>query len=208
MQVRDLGLMDFAAAYSLQEALAAEVYQGGKQETLLLLEHPPVYTIGSGGNAGNVLDSAIEARRINRGGDVTYHGPGQLVGYPILDLSRRGRDLQRYLRFLEELLIRTIADFQVAAFPVAGRTGVWTGRGKLASIGVGVRHWVTMHGFAINVTNDLSPFSCINPCGITACPVTSLKVETGGEISLEAVKTRLGAHFATLSEVLLPLQDR
>ncbi len=206
MTINDLGLIEFAAAHSIQERLAAEVFAGESLETLLLMEHPPVYTIGSGGDAANVLDSTIQVSRVNRGGDVTYHGPGQLVGYPILDLSQRGRDLQRYLRFLEELLITTIAGFQVKAFPVSGRTGVWTGRGKLASIGVGVRRWVTMHGFAINVVNDLAPFSRINPCGMANCPVTSLKIETGAEITLEEVKAQLSAHFNQVRDRFLPVQ--
>ncbi|WP_243689487.1 lipoyl(octanoyl) transferase LipB [Geotalea toluenoxydans] len=205
MHTRELGLMDFAAAYSLQERLAGDVYRGESPETLLLLEHPPVYTIGSGGDVGNVLDSAVEVRRINRGGDVTYHGPGQLVGYPIMDLSQRGRDLQRYLRFLEQVLIDTIADFKVAAFPVAGKTGVWTGRGKIASIGIGVRRWVTMHGFAMNVVNDLIPFSMINPCGMANCPVTSLGAETGAQITMEEVRSHLSARFQELMDIWLPL---
>lgn len=206
MNIKDLGLIEFAAAHSIQEKLAAEVFSGDALETLLLLEHPPVYTIGSGGDDGNVLDRSVQVNRINRGGDVTYHGPGQLVGYPIIDLSQRGRDLQRYLRFLEELLIATIADFKVKAFPVSGRTGVWTGRGKLASIGVGVRRWVTMHGFAVNVNNDLSPFSRINPCGMANCPVTSLNIETGADITLEEVKAQLSGNFSRLRDQFLPVQ--
>jgi lipoyl(octanoyl) transferase len=205
MVIGYLGLVEFPTAFALQERLAAEVFRGESEETLLLLEHPPVYTIGSGGDAGNVLDNAIKVERINRGGDVTYHGPGQLVGYPIMDLSRRGRDLQRYLRFLEQVLIDTITGFQVASFPVAGKTGVWTGRGKIAAIGVGVRRWVTMHGFALNVVTDLSPFSRINPCGMAGCPVTSLKAETGGDIAMEAVGSRLSDRFRDLLDTLLPV---
>ena len=120
MIIKNLGLIDFHEAYALQERLAAGVAAGTEEETLLLLEHPPVYTIGSGGKAENILDPSITAVRINRGGDVTYHGPGQLVGYPIVDLGRRGRDLHRYLRFLEELLIRTAAVFGVASRPGSG----------------------------------------------------------------------------------------
>jgi len=126
MIIHNLGLIDFAEAYALQESLAAEVFAGSGPETLLLLEHPPVYTIGSGGSEANVLDPSIQVRRINRGGDVTFHGPGQLVGYPIIHLGRRGRDLHRYLRFLEELLIRVTAEFGVVARRLPGRTGVWT----------------------------------------------------------------------------------
>ncbi|WP_243373232.1 lipoyl(octanoyl) transferase LipB [Geotalea sp. SG265] len=205
MIIQHLGLMEFNEAQALQERLVGQVFRGEAEETLLLLEHSPVYTIGSGGDGANVLDSTIAVQRINRGGDVTYHGPGQLVGYPILDLSRRGRDLQRYLRFLEQVLIDTIMEFKVAAFPVTGKTGVWTGRGKVAAIGVGVRRWVTMHGFAINVVNDLSPFSRINPCGMANCPVTSLRAETGSALSMEQVRSSLAAHFQELLGRRLPL---
>lgn len=205
MIVKNLGLMEFSEAYALQERLAGQVFRGEAEETLLLLEHSPVYTIGNGGDGANVLDRSIAVRRINRGGDVTYHGPGQLVGYPIIDLARRGRDLQRYLRFLEQVLIDTITEFKVAAFPVAGKTGVWTGRGKIAAIGVGVRRWVTMHGFAVNVVNDLSPFARINPCGMAGCPVTSLRMETGSAIAMEQVRSSLVARFEELLGARLPL---
>ena len=179
MQILDLGLIDFHDALAIQERLATEVAAGETPETLLLLEHPPVYTIGSGGSADNILDPTIAAVRTNRGGDVTWHGPGQLVGYPIVDLGRRRRDLHRYLRFLEELLIAVAGDFRVEAWRIPGRTGIWTEEGKLGSIGVGVRRWVTMHGFAFNVAPDLSAFGRINPCGFPGCPVTSLAGEGG-----------------------------
>lgn len=207
MNIIDLGLIDFTEAYSIQERLAAEVFAGSGAETLLLLEHPPVYTIGSGGDEGNILDASVEVRRINRGGDVTYHGPGQLVGYPVIDLARRGCDLHRYLRFVEELLMLVVADFRLAAFRVPGRTGVWSARGKLASIGVGVRHWVTMHGFALNVTTDLTPFTRINPCGMAGCPVTSLEAEVGGGVKMIEVKARVGARFEGLLDEFMPLRD-
>ena len=142
MEFNDLGLMDFAEALAIQEQLVADVFKGSAPETVLLLEHLPVYTMGHGGSEENILDHSVKAVRINRGGDITYHGPGQLIGYPIIDLGRRGRDLHRYLRFLEELIIEVAGDFQVAACRVPGRTGVWTDSGKLASIGVGVRRWI------------------------------------------------------------------
>ena len=211
MIIRDLGLIGFHEAYALQERLAAGVAAGKEEETLLLLEHPPVYTIGSGGSDGNILDPFISAVRINRGGDVTYHGPGQLVGYPIIDLARRGRDLHRYLRFLEELIIRIAADFGVAAQRVSGKTGVWTGSlpalAKLASIGVGVRRWVTMHGFALNVTTDLSQFSRINPCGLIDCSVTSLLMECAGAVSVDEIKEWVALHFKMLLDDLLPVDS-
>jgi lipoyl(octanoyl) transferase len=207
MHIRDLGLMDFAEAYSVQERLAADVLCGKEGDTLLLLEHHPVFTLGSGGDSLNVLDPTIQVQRINRGGDVTCHGPGQLVGYPIMDLSRRGRDLHRYLRFLEHLVIEAVSPFQVEAFTVEGRTGVWTGKGKLASIGIGIRRWVTMHGFAVNVDNDLSPFARINPCGMAGCPVTSLRMETGAEMDMEDVKYHLASVFDQLRDRFIPLQS-
>jgi lipoyl(octanoyl) transferase len=207
--IRDLGLIGFHEAYAHQERLAAGVAAGKEEETLLLLEHPPVYTIGNGGSDGNILDPSISAVRINRGGDVTYHGPGQLVGYPIIDLARRGRDLHRYLRFLEELIIRIAADFGVAAQRVSGKTGVWTGSlpalAKLASIGVGVRRWVTMHGFALNVTTDLSQFSRINPCGLIDCSVTSLLMERAGAVSVDEIKEWIALRFKMLLDDLLPV---
>lgn len=206
MVILDLGIIDFQEAFSLQEGLAAGVAAGTAPETLLLLEHPPVYTIGSGGDEGNVLDPEISAVRINRGGDVTWHGPGQLVGYPIINLGRRRRDLHCYLRFLEELLVTVAAEFQVEAWRVPGRTGVWTEEGKLASIGVGVRRWVTMHGFALNVSADLAEFDRIKPCGIEGCPVTSLAVERGIAVPMGEVKGRVAERFERLLEEWLPLK--
>jgi lipoyl(octanoyl) transferase len=206
--IKDLGLIDFHEAYALQERLAAGVATGS-EESLLLLEHPPVYTTGSGGSDRNILDPSICPVRINRGGDATFHGPGQLVGYPIIDLARRGRDLHRYLRFLEEFIIGIAAEFGVAAHRISGKTGVWSGSpqvpAKLASIAVGVRRWVTMHGFALNVTTDLSRFSPINPCGILACPVTSLFVELGEVVSVDEIKERVAQRFEMLLDDLLPV---
>jgi lipoyl(octanoyl) transferase len=211
MIIRNLGLIDFHQAYALQERLAAGVAAGREEEMLLLLEHPPVYTIGSGGSDENILDPSITAVRINRGGDVTYHGPGQLVVYPMINLARRGKDLHHYLRFLEELIIRIAADFGVAAQRVFGKTGVWTvspqASAKLASIGVGVRRWVTMHGFALNVTTDLFQFSRINPCGLVACPVTSLILECNGAVLVDDVKERVAMRFEILLEELLPVDS-
>lgn len=203
MFYRDAGLIGYAEALELQEKLVLDVQRGG-EETLVLLEHTPVYTIGAGGKADNVLDPSIEALRVNRGGDVTWHGPGQLVGYPVLDLGRRGRDLHRYLRFLELFLVEMCGTYGVASFTVPGRTGVWTERGKIASIGVGVRRWVTMHGFALNAAPDLSAFQRINPCGMPQCRITSLSLERGGALPLEELKSRVRDRFQPLLDLHLP----
>ncbi len=208
MRIIDCGLVEFHAAYATQERLAGSIAAGTDQETLLLLEHPPVYTIGSGGDEANLLNPAISAVRTNRGGDVTFHGPGQLVGYPLLDLSRRSRDLHRYLRFLEEVLIRTAQEFAVDARCIPGKTGIWTERGKLASIGIGIRRWVTMHGFALNCSGSLSGFTGINPCGIPGCTMTSLEAERETvQIEMVAVKGALCAKFISLLNEELPPRD-
>ncbi len=203
MIFNDAGLTGYAEALLMQERLVKQVQQGG-EETLLLLEHPPVYTIGAGGNCANLLDPELEAIRVNRGGDVTYHGPGQLVCYPILDLARRGHDLHRYLRFLELFLLELCARLGVAAFTVTGRTGVWTERGKLASIGVGVRRWVSMHGFSLNVSTDTTPFRRINPCGMPQCRITSLGIECRDEPTMPYLKDLVGSGFAPLLDLHLP----
>ena len=201
----DLGIVDYDEALRRQGEAVTSIVSGG-EEQLLLLEHPPIYTIGSGGRLDNVLNSTVTAKRVNRGGDVTYHGPGQLVGYPLLDLGHRGRDLHRYLRFLEELLVAVARHFGVEAHTVPARTGVWTSTGKLASIGVGVRRWVTMHGFALNVANDLRPFVYINPCGMAGCPITSLSRERGLPVTVEEVRREIVARFDDLLEERLPFR--
>lgn len=204
MIFNDLGTIDYADAFNLQERIVDEVYRDVAPETLLLLEHHPVYTIGRGGDEENILDRSIRAIRISRGGDVTYHGPGQLVGYPLINLRRRGGDLRHYLRFLEELLMSVVAEYGVVSFRVPGKTGVWTDQGKLAAIGVGVRHWVTMHGFAMNVNNDLSSFQRINPCGIATCPIASLERLCGRKVSMDELKSRIVARFPLLLDEWLP----
>nr|WP_284694471.1 lipoyl(octanoyl) transferase LipB [Geomonas sp. Red32] len=203
MQILDLGTISFTDAFAFQERKVAEVADGG-EDTLLLLEHEPIYTIGSAGSLDNLLDPAIDAVRINRGGDVTYHGPGQLVGYPIIALSRRGRDLHRYLRFLEEFLVEVAGEFGVPGHTVAGRTGVWSQGGKIASIGVGVRRWVSMHGFCLNVGHDVSAFRRINPCGMEGCPITSLSRERGDTPPMDQVKALVAERFHPRLDSRLP----
>ncbi len=206
MLMKDLGIVGYQDAYAFQEELVASVFRHESTEHLLLLEHLPVYTIGRSGSDENILDPSIEVVRTSRGGDITFHGPGQLVGYPVLRLGQRGKDLRHYLRFLEEVIIRVAGDFGVASYRVSDRTGVWTDRGKLASIGVAVRRWVTMHGFALNVNTDLSFFDRIHPCGIKGCPMSSLSDVCGKQVPMEEVKSRVTAQFEELLDTWLPLE--
>jgi len=188
LQVRQLGRMEFADALALQEEIVAKKREDRSlDDELLLLEHEPVYTIGRTPNKSSLLGSAHLPHplfAINRGGHATYHGPGQLMGYPIIDLRRCGQDLHRYLRWVEQLLIELLLDYGITASRRESLTGVWVGQRKIASIGVGVRHWVTMHGFALNICGDLSPFNYIIPCGINNVAMTSMEKETGGAFSV------------------------
>ena len=181
--VRWLGRIDFADALALQEEIVAKKREDHSLgDELLLLEHEPVYTIGRTPDQSSLLGAMHLPHplfAINRGGQGTYHGPGQLMGYPIVDLRRCGQDLHRYLRWLEQLLTHLLAEYEISATRREGLTGVWIDNRKIASIGVGVRHWITMHGFALNVCGDLSPFNHIVPCGISNVAMTSMEKETG-----------------------------
>jgi lipoyl(octanoyl) transferase len=179
IEVRRLGRCGYEETLALQEEARAHVIAGNGPEQLLLVEHPPVITLGRRGDARHVLVPRAPVLRVSRGGDVTYHGPGQLVGYPILDLGRRGRDIDRYLRALEDVLIAVAGRFGLAARRQRGWTGVWLGNDKLAAIGVGIRRWVTMHGFALNVADLRAEFAAIVPCGLAGIGVTSLEQATG-----------------------------
>jgi lipoyl(octanoyl) transferase len=185
----------------MQRDLVAARQAGAIPDTLLLLEHPEVITLGRSAKPGNVLHTdGIPVVPVERGGDVTFHAPGQLVAYPILLLREGERDLHRYLRGLEEAIIRTLVDFDLAGTRLPGRTGVWIGPPaaprKLASIGVAVRKWVTMHGLALNVNTDLARFAAINPCGFPASVMTSMARESGRPLDLAAVKQALTGHLA------------
>ncbi|MDP3851832.1 MAG: lipoyl(octanoyl) transferase LipB [Luteolibacter sp.] len=175
----------------LQKSYVDAILAGTGGETILLLEHDPVYTIGRLRDQSSLRDATSLPHPVfetNRGGQATYHGPGQLVGYPILDLNPRGRDLHEHLRKLEEALIRACSAFGVVAARREGLTGVWVENRKLASIGVGVRKWISMHGFAINITREsLPPFIAITPCGLDGVSMTSLESEAGREISMKEV---------------------
>jgi len=194
IEVRRLGRRDYEETLVLQEEARAQVIDGGPEQ-LLLVEHPPVITLGRRGDMRHVLLPVAPVLRVSRGGDVTYHGPGQLVGYPILDLGRRGRDIDRYLRALEDVLIAVAGRFGVAARRQRGWTGVWVGNAKLAAIGVGIRRWVTMHGFALNVADLRTEFSAIVPCGLAGIGVTSLAQATGQCPSLAVVEAMVIDEF-------------
>jgi lipoyl(octanoyl) transferase len=183
VNVRRLGTVDYQAALDLQKQLVDERKQGGISDQLLLLEHPHVITLGARNHnsRSNVLETPEALARkgvalfeTGRGGDVTYHGPGQLVGYPILELPKDRRDVHRYVRDLEEVLIQAVSDFGITAVRIPGLTGIWVDDRKLAAIGVRISRWVTSHGFALNVSTDLSRFELIVPCGIADKGVTSM----------------------------------
>ena len=216
MIVRWLGRLHFEEALAIQEQIVArKIAAPGSDDELLLLEHDPVYTIGRTPDQSSLRGSA-ETRlaanaqlphpvvQINRGGQATYHGPGQLIVYPILELRSRGQDLHRYLRALEEVLIEFCRSYDVAAQRRDGLTGVWVEHRKIASIGVGVRRWISMHGFALNVCGDLAPFAQITPCGIAGVEMTSLAKETLADLNVQSVATEMQRLFPSRLPELLP----
>ena len=177
-------------------------------DALILVEHPHVYTLGKSGVEENMLRSMAELMKldaefvkIDRGGDITYHGPGQIVGYPILDLDRHFTDIHKYLRFLEEVMIRVCSDYGFEAERIEGMTGVWVNQAKICAFGIRTSRWVTMHGFALNVNTDLNYFNHIVPCGISNKAVTSLEQLTGAPVEVEEVKERIVFHFENVFEV-------
>lgn len=202
LAVVDWGRTRYADAFARQDALVARRIAGEIGDTLVFTEHEPVFTIGMRGGAEahlvwndeQLARAGVEVAKTNRGGDITYHGPGQIVGYPIVSLATR-RDLHAYLRFLEQVLINTAGTFGLAADRRPGKTGIWLGSRKIAAIGVAVKRWTTYHGFALNVNTDLTPFSGIVPCGITDGTVTSLQQELGRVIDEAEVKRVLAAGF-------------
>lgn len=234
VQYRDLGVMDYQQAWDYQEKLLQEnvriktaqyaaVGQAGTETLpsstshyLLFVEHPPVYTLGKSGQIGNVLldEAGLRERNIqffqtNRGGDITYHGPGQLVGYPVLDLEKFTTDIGKYLRNIEEVIILTLAEYGINGERSPGETGVWIdpdlpGRErKICAIGVRCSRWITMHGFALNVSPDLSYFNHIIPCGIVGKQVTSLEKETGARPDMQEVKEKVRENFEKVFRVEL-----
>jgi len=208
LQVRRLGRVEYGAAYRLQQEIEAARKKGAGADTLLLVEHPHVLTLGRRADATAVLvaPETLDARGVarfetNRGGKATYHGPGQLVGYPIINLSPEREDVHRYVREIEETLIRALADFGIEGFRMKGLTGVHTARGKVAAIGVHISRWVTTHGFALNVNTDLSFFNLIIAC--EGEPVTSMEELLGRELPLREVEDRIIARFTEVFEMSL-----
>ena len=213
-EARYLGRVAYAEAHELQESLVARRKAEDIPDTLLLLEHPHVITLGRSSNRANVIASEVERTNLSvelfetgRGGDVTYHGPGQLVGYPIMNLAPDRCDIRKYVRDLEEVLIRTAAEFGVKAERISGLTGIWVDGAKLAAIGVRISRWVTMHGFAFNVTTDLSYFQLIVPCGLSDRTVTSLEKLLDKKIDLAHVARSVANHFGEVFERKIERKD-
>ncbi len=201
----NLDTIDYKEAWDLQKSIFNLRYQEKIDDVFLLLEHPHTYTLGKTANEKNLVGNEeyikknrISVYDIDRGGDITYHGPGQIVGYPIIDLNSWGKDTGKYLRALEEIIIRTCADYGLLVTRVPKYTGVWIEDRKIAAIGIKVTRWITMHGFALNVNTDLSLYNGIIPCGITNKEVTSLQKELNTEIDIQEVKSKILNHTVTI----------
>ena len=212
-EARWLGIVRYADGLRLQERAVERLRSGEAPEQLLLLEHPHVFTLGRGADSSNILadqqqlqSNSVEVHETGRGGDVTYHGPGQLVGYPIISLKPDRCDVHRYVRDIEEVLIRTIAEFGEVGTRIAGLTGVWVGNEKIGAIGVRIARWITSHGFALNVNTDLSYFKMIVPCGITDKGVTSLSRLVGRSIDTREVAQTTAVNFGIVfgREIVCP----
>jgi lipoyl(octanoyl) transferase len=211
LEVRRLGVVPYTEALAMQRALVEERRAGAIPDVLLLLQHPAVITLGVKGDggrsnimatAGRLTELGIEVHETGRGGDVTYHGPGQIVGYPILDLRPDRCDVHRYVRDLEEVMIRVCADYGLSAGRVSGLTGAWLGAEKIGAIGVRISRWITSHGFAFNVDTDLQHFQLIVPCGISDRGVTSLARTLGRSIAIQEVEDACVRHLADVFERL------
>ena len=209
-----LGTVDYAEAHRLQKELQAKRIAGEVGDIVLLLEHPPVLTMGRSAKERHIIaqPEALEARgiavhEVGRGGDVTYHGPGQLVVYPIIDLKPDRRDVRKYMWSLEETMIRTCADLGLSATRIEGLNGAWIGERKVGAVGVRISRWVTMHGLALNANSDLTQFDLIVPCGIQDKAVTSISTELGRTVGVPDVTGPLARHFAELYDTDVEWQD-
>ena len=220
LEIYDLEQVAYRSVWDLQKQLQEALIQQKRNpehtqytdkdlaDMLLFVEHPHVYTLGKSGNAEHLLRSVTELHDleaefvpVDRGGDITYHGPGQIVGYPVLDLDRHFTDIHKYLRYLEEVLIRALAHYGLKAGRAEGQTGVWLEDRKIAAMGIRSSRWVTMHGFALNVATNLDYFSHIVPCGIQDKQVTSMQVELGTEVSMDSVKSQIVHCFEEVFQV-------
>jgi len=204
-----LGRISYEKGLTLQEELVRNRIEGSGSDRLLLLEHHPVYTMGRARDESSLGDEEClphPVHRTNRGGQATYHGPGQLVGYPVLELSLFGKDLHEYLRFLEGVLIHLLARHGVTGGRIEGKTGVWVGDRKIASLGVGVRKWISMHGFAINICGDLSAFNHITPCGLPGVEMTSLEAEGAQGVTVESCAHKVAEIFNELLQEYFPAE--
>jgi len=204
-KILNLGLTDYKKALNIQLGLLDKRKNNLIPDTLILLEHPPTITIGRGGDLKNLLvsqsylkDRGIYFEQISRGGDITFHGPGQIVGYPIMDLNSLGRDIHKYLRSLEHLIIDTLKNYGIKATGLKDVTGVWANEKKIASIGIGVKRWITYHGFAININNDLNYYDMIIPCGLTKVMMTNVTTESDtGKVTIENANDYIIESFST-----------
>ena len=198
IKIKDLGLLDYKSAWDLQKDFHKKVILGVQPDTLFFVEHEPVYTFGKNADKNHLLQSAdknVKIFNVERGGDVTFHGPGQIVGYPIIDLNRYVKSVSWYMRTLEEVLIETLATYSIEAKTKEGLTGVWVGDEKIGAQGVRISRWVTMHGFALNVNTDLTYFDGIIPCGIFEHGVTSMEKILGKKQNIVLIKNRLAKLF-------------
>lgn len=212
LAVAETGMVDYDDALAIQTAMLAARIEGSVGDTLLMMEHPHVFTLGRGADARFIVGNtqAVPIRRVSRGGEVTYHGPGQLIGYPILKLEGRERDVTKYLRSLEAAMIDALAKIGIEAGRRDGMTGVWVGARKIASIGVGIRHWTTWHGFALNVSTDLRYFDSIVPCGIEGCRMTSVCEITNRAVSVREFAGVMRESFARIflyDEIISRISD-
>jgi len=213
--VYDLGLVDYHKGLLLQERLLNSRKCGAISDVLLLLQHPSVFTMGRSGIVENIIvpeetlvKEGIPVFHTNRGGDITYHGPGQLVGYPILNLRENGLTVHQYVWDLEEIVIRTLADFGIGGQRISGRRGVWVGRQKICSLGLRISREVSMHGFALNVNTNLKYFTYIIPCGITGVSITSVSKLLGREVEIGEIQENLLRHFSQVFRLTLEYGER